>query len=182
MKTQEIWHLYAEDLRRLLISLVKSEDIAEDLLQETFIKIHNKQETIKTPNKIKAWCLSIARNTAYDYFRKKGLEQPMAFEEPYEEDDTQEHSEKDCLRAHIMNLDKKYRTPLFLADIKGLKHRNIASQLQLSLPTVKSRIQRARKKITEGYMHCCNYKFNEKGVLVGEHKDIEDCKICNPKI
>ena len=55
----------------------------------------------------------------------------------------------------------------------------MAKQLKLQLPTAKSRIQRARKLITLGYMQCCDFKMNPKGHLVGEVKDKEDCKVCN---
>ena len=73
---------------------------------------------------------------------------------------------------------KKYRDPLFLSDIKGIKQKDIAIQLKLPLPTIKSRIQRARKLIVKGYMECCDYKLNEQGYLVGEIKDKEECKVC----
>ena len=76
-------------------------------------------------------------------------------------------------------LPKKYRDPLFLSDIKGLKQAEVASQLNLLLPTTKSRIQRARKLIAQGYVKCCDFTINQKGHLVGEIKNKEDCKVCN---
>ena len=89
------------------------------------------------------------------------------------------HNEKDCLHGIIKRLPKKYRDPLFLSDIKGMKQGDIANQLKLQLSTAKSRIQRARKQIAKGYMECCDFKLNQKGFLVGEVKDKRDCKICS---
>lgn len=74
---------------------------------------------------------------------------------------------------------KKYRDPLFLSDIKGMKQKEVSEQLKLKISTTKSRIQRARKLIEQGYMECCDFTKNEKGFLIGEIKDKEDCKVCN---
>ncbi len=90
-----------------------------------------------------------------------------------------EHSEQDCLRGIIKSLPKKYRDPLFLSDIKGLKQQEVANQLKLSLPTVKSQIQRARKQIAQGFMDCCGFVMNDQGHLVGEIQDKADCKVCH---
>jgi RNA polymerase sigma-70 factor (ECF subfamily) len=68
---------------------------------------------------------------------------------------------------------------LFLSDIKGLKQQEVANQLHLSLPTVKSQIQRARKQIAQGFMDCCGFKMNDEGQLGGEIQDKADCKVCH---
>lgn len=178
MTTQEIWKLYADDVKHFILSKVKNSSITDDLVQETFIKVHTKLSTLKDVSKLKSWVFSIARNTTLDYFKtiSKSIDIPP-LETSFEEEDPI-HTEKDCLLAHIMNLDKKYRTPLFLSDIKGIKQAEVATQMKLPLATVKSRIQRARKKVAEGYMECCDYKLNDKGLLVGEMQEKEDCKIC----
>lgn len=177
MTTGEVWNLYSKDVKYLILSKVKDNSITDDLLQETFVKIHTRLQTLKDISKIKPWVFAIARNTVFDYFKTN--KEPIEIKPIVHTSSDPEHSEKDCLQSHILNLDKKYRTPLILADIKGLKQIDIAKQLNLPLSTLKSRIQRARKKITEGYMDCCGYTLNEKGVLVGEMQDREDCKICN---
>lgn len=178
MKTQDVWELYADDLKYFILGKIKNEVLAEDLLQESFLKIHSKLDDLKDDSKLKAWVFSIVRNTLNDYFKSSTISIAVDGFHLQSEDEYPKHSEKDCLYAHILNLDKKYRTPLFLSDIKGVKQTEIAKQLQLPLATVKSQIQRARKKITEGYMQCCDYTLNEHGILVGEHKEKEECKIC----
>ena len=178
MTTQDIWKLYADDVKHFILSKVKNTQIADDLIQETFIKIHIKLSTLKDTSKLKSWIFSIARNTTLDYFKSTSKNIDFLTEDISLEEEPHSHSEKDCLLAHIMNLDKKYRTPLFLSDIKGVKQTEISKQLKISLPTIKSRIQRARKKVAEGFMECCDYQLNEKGILVGELKEKEDCKIC----
>ena len=122
---------------------------------------------------------SIARNTVLDYFRTNNTLNGLTMLNTEEEEYFLKHTEKDCSLSPILNLDKMYRPPLFLADVKDIKHRDISTQLGIPLSTFKSRIQRARKKIAKGYMDCCGYTLNEKVVLVGEMQNREDCKICH---
>ena len=180
MNTTEIWQSYHLDVKRFIRSKVKDEHIADDLLQETFIKIHMRLESLKDVTKIKSWLMTIARNIVFDYFKKKewlGNGEAIIVEPDDEVENN--HTEKDCLQGIIKRLPKKYRDPLFLFDIKGIKQAEIADRLNLGLSTTKSRIQRARKLIAQGYMECCDYKMNHKGVLVGEIKEKEDCKVCS---
>lgn len=179
MTTQEVWDSYAEDLKRFILSKVKDQTITDDVLQDTFIKIHTKLHTLKDITKLKPWLFSVARNTLMDYFKKSNLTFEMAHIEIQVDAEIREHHETDCLREILKNLPKKYRDPLFLSDIKGLKQQDVAMQLQLPLSTVKSQIQRARKQIAQGYIDCCDFKMNQQGYLVGEVKDKEDCKVCH---
>lgn len=177
--TKDIWNHYAEDLKYFILSKVKDVTTADDLLQETFIKIHTKLGTLKDENKMKSWLFSIARYTVMDHFRERDLIYEMSDDDLIFEDHELEHTELDCLRGIIKSLPKKYRDPLFLSDIKGMKQAQISEQLHLPLPTVKSQIQRGRKRIAQGFMECCDYKVNDNGFLVGELKDKADCKVCS---
>lgn len=179
MTTKDVWGIYAEDIRRFILSKVKNPAITEDILQETFIKVHTKLYTLKDEGKLKSWLFSIARYTILDYFRESKRELPVDDLEIEADPEPKEHSEQDCLRGIIKSLPKKYRDPLFLSDIKGLKQQEVANQLKLALPTVKSQIQRARKQIAQGFMDCCGFKMNDEGHLVGEIQDKADCKVCH---
>ncbi|APY10126.1 RNA polymerase subunit sigma-70 [Seonamhaeicola sp. S2-3] len=179
MKTKDVWNTYAEDIKHFILSKVKDEVVTDDLLQETFIKVHTKLNTLNNENKLKSWIFSIARYTVLDYFRSKKIVYETTDEDFVFEDQKLEHTKADCLRGIIKSLPKKYRDPLFLSDIKGLKQTQISEQLQLPLATVKSQIQRGRKLIAQGFIDCCDFKVNDQGFLVGELKEKADCKICN---
>jgi RNA polymerase sigma-70 factor (ECF subfamily) len=179
MQINQLWSKYNQDVKKIIFSKIKNEEITNDLVQETFIKAHIKLESLNDVNKVKSWLLTIARNTTIDYFRKSSKTVPLGnfdiVDEPIEEE---EHTPKHCLPGIIKHLPKKYRDPLFLYDIQGIKQADIANKLKLPLATVKSQIQRARKLIAKGYMDCCDYTLNDKGFLVGETKEKEDCKVC----
>ena len=61
--TEIIWNTYSEDVKRFILSKIKDESIADDLLQEIFIKVHTKIQNVKDVNKMKSWIFSVANNT-----------------------------------------------------------------------------------------------------------------------
>jgi len=179
MTTKQVWISYSEDLKRFIISKVKNTTVADDILQDTFIKIHTKLHSLKDITKLKSWCFTIARNSILDYWKASN----QTFEIANFEAETQilenTHTEQDCLKGILKNLPKKYRDPLFLADIKGLKQQEVAHQLNQSVSNTKSQIQRARKLISQGFIDCCSFTINPEGNLIGEIQDKEDCKVCS---
>ena len=179
MTTKQVWTLYSDDLKRFIVSKVKDNSASDDILQNTFIKIHTKHHTLKDITKLKSWCFTVARNSILDYWKQTN----KSFEITDFEKETlileNKHTEKDCLERILKGLPKKYRDPIFLSDIKGLKQREVANRLNQSLSTTKSQIQRARKLIAKGFMDCCGFVLNKEGNLVGEIQEKEDCKICS---
>ena len=178
MTTQEVWTQYSNEIRYFILSKVKDEAVADDILQNTFLKIHTKLHTLRDLNKLKPWILSIARNSVLDHFKSTNQTFEVANFESETEIEEDIHTEKDCLRGILIGLPKKYRDPIFLSDIKGMKQSEVAEQLEIPLSTAKSQIQRARKLIAQGFMDCCGFTLNEQGHLVGEIQDKEDCKVC----
>ena len=69
MTTNQVWTSYSEDLKHFIISKVKEVTIADDILQDTFIKIHTKLHTLKDITKLKSWCFTVARNAILDYWK-----------------------------------------------------------------------------------------------------------------
>ena len=179
MQTQDIWYTYSNDIKYFILSKVKDVVVADDLLQETFIKVHIKLDTLQDEDKLKSWLFAIARYTVLDYFRNNNITYEITEVDMIFEDQKLEHTKEDCLRGIIKSLPKKYREPLFLSDIKGIKQTQISEQLHVPLPTIKSQIQRGRKLIAQGFIDCCDFKENNAGYLVGEIKDKKDCKICH---
>ena len=178
MTTQQVWTKYADDVKHFILSKVKDTTVTDDLLQETFIKVHTKLHTLKDITKLKPWIFTIARNKMMDYFKDTNQTVELKNFEIQTEIKEHSHTEKDCLRGILQSLPKKYRDPLFLSDIKGLKQLEVAEQLNQNLPTTKSQIQRARKLIAKGFMDCCGFELNDEGKLIGEIQDKEDCKVC----
>tara|TARA_R110000787_G_scaffold12665_6_gene40707 strand:- start:1758 stop:2297 length:540 start_codon:yes stop_codon:yes gene_type:complete len=179
MTTNEVWTQYSDDVKRFIVSKVHEHAIADDILQDTFLKVHTKLHTLRDQTKLKSWIFSIARNSIMDHFKKANKTFEFADFESETKILKNIHTEQDCLRGILLSLPKKYRDPLFLSDIKGLKQGEVANQLNQNLPTTKSQIQRARKLISQGFMDCCGFVLNDQGILVGEIQEKEDCKVCS---
>lgn len=181
METEKIWSEFSTALKKFILSKVKDETIADDILQEVFIKIHLKKNELQKKDRLKSWLFTIANNTTLDYFRKRDLVVPNEANDSSIEDTTKDsHDATDCIVPLILNLPKKYKEALLLTEVKGLKQQAAADKLGISLTAAKSRVQRGRDLLKKGFINCCDYTLDKNGFLKGEHKNIDDCKVCNP--
>lgn len=179
MNTAEVWKRFSEGLNGYIRNRVNDPETAKDLLQEVFAKVHTNLHKVQDEERVKPWVYTIARNVVTDHYRKGSGPVPLREDRFITEtgEEKGELTEKDCLLPLIHNLPEKYRKAVLLSEIQGRKQAEVAEILQISLSGAKSRVQRGRKLLQYGYMDCCDYKLNEDGHLVGEHK--EDCKVCN---
>ncbi|MEM7393909.1 MAG: sigma-70 family RNA polymerase sigma factor, partial [Verrucomicrobiota bacterium] len=76
LSTEEVWGMLSQRLKRFLLPRVGDEQAAEDLLQETFLRIHQKIDTIHDEERITAWVFQIARNLLTDYYRANSRQPP----------------------------------------------------------------------------------------------------------
>jgi RNA polymerase sigma-70 factor (ECF subfamily) len=180
MKTTIIWNEFSESLKRFINSRVKNSDLTNDLLQEVFIKIHLNINSIKKQESIKSWIFTIANNTIIDYFKKHSKDSSLPINlSSTTDENSDEHSAIDCVLPLINNLPIIYKEAMILSEIKGMKQTEIAKKLNISISGAKSRVQRGRNLLKQGFIDCCDYKLNTEGQLVGEHKNKKDCKVCN---
>lgn len=176
METNIIRKDFSEILKKHIQSKVKDEEAAKDILQEVFIKIHLNANKVESTESLKSWLYTIAHNATMDYFKKQSKQ--ISYIEISENEETQPHSAENCIVPLINNLPEKYKEALLLSEINGKKQAEVAEILHISLPGAKSRIQRGRKLLQQGFIDCCNYSLNSDGLLVGEQKDKENCKVC----
>lgn len=176
METIDIWKQFSEILKKYIFSKVKNKEATKDLLQEVFVKIHLNSDKLKKTESLKSWVYTITHNVIIDYFKNQS--KPIPTLELTETEDNTGHSAKNCLFPLINNLPEKYKEALLLSEINGKKQHEVAEILNLSLPGAKSRIQRGRKLLQQGFIDCCNYTLNSEGFLVGEPMEKENCKVC----
>ncbi|WP_139959546.1 sigma-70 family RNA polymerase sigma factor [Flavicella sediminum] len=179
METEKIWKEFSNSLLKFILSKVKNPTVADDILQEVFIKIHLQKETLQKKDRLKSWIFTICNNTINDYFRKHTLATTNELKEAADTSKNENHDAKDCLLPLILNLPKHYKEALLLSELKGWKQQAVADQLKISLPAAKSRILRGREALKKGFIACCDYTLDEHGHLIGEHKDKADCKVCS---
>lgn len=154
----EVYRMYYKRLFHISYSITRDLHLAEDVVQETFIKAMKKVETIEDATKVGAWLSVIATRTAIDFVRIERKKNAILMEQEMLEflgkemkQNVEEEVETGILveevNCAIGKLTHEYRDVLILKLGNGLKENEIASILDLKPSTVKTRIYRARKQL-----------------------------------
>ena len=171
MNSEEIWNKFSEKIKYFLLKRVTDKSVADDLLQEVFVKIHTHLSHLKEEEKVEKWVFQIAYNKLNDYFRKSNQSTFSDITQysfvHIEESDS--HELEDCLSPFIQSLPNIYKDAIILSEVEGLKQKEVAIQLGLSESGAKSRIQRGRELIKQHFIDCCHFHLDANGKLVGEH-------------
>lgn len=182
--TELVWEDFHQQLFNFIYRRVDSRTEAEDILQDVFLKIHKNIDLVEENEKLPAWIYKIARNTIIDHYRKSGINRNVELDEnfiiPEINQNGDAYSEiKSCLNSFIKILPDKYRDSVKLSELRGIKHKEVAKRLNISLPAAKSRILRGKEMIKQHFIDCCKFKLNESGKLVGGDWPNENCTECN---
>ncbi len=172
MEFEQIWSQFSIQVLNYIKQKVDRIEDAEDIFQDVFIKVFLKLDSLHKVEKIGAWLFQITRNNIRDFYRKNA-KMPQQVDNPTILEDTlaEDKKEKDfmgCLTPIIKELPEKYEQVILLSDVEGKKYQEIADELGLSLSGVKTRVQRGRELLKEGFISCCQYKKDQNGKLVGE--------------
>ncbi len=167
---------YYHRVRKFILATVKNESVADDLTQETFIRIQENLKTVREPEKISSWIFRIAYHLCQDHFRT--LKKSSAQEEipdglvHLEETPIQKQMEQEemsrCVQNQLTFLPESMRSVLTFADVMDFTHQEIADILGLTVENVKVRVHRARKKFKEILEERCTFEVDERNVLVCE--------------
>lgn len=148
---------YADSVYGLAYRLTGNRQDAEDLTQETFIRVFRSLDRFK-PGSFKAWIHRITTNLFLDNARRASLIRMEALPEDTDRvpsdapapaalyDDQLLHPD---LQAALDNLSPEYRVAVVLCDIEGLTYEEISDVLNVKIGTVRSRIHRGRQQIRE---------------------------------
>lgn len=164
---RELVRRYERPVFSLVFRMVRNRELAEDLSQETFIKVLNALNSYRAEFKFSSWVFKIANNAAIDHLRKRELDTLSLEGSPHAE--TPEMVEATALqigeRAEsqleevenrelgrtieeaIDRLRPEYRSCILLRHVEGRTYEEIADILSLPLGTVKTYIHRARNEL-----------------------------------
>jgi len=138
--------------------IVNDHALAEDLTQETFIKIMTRLKDFDESKKPAPWIFRIAHNTCIDYFRCNKTTFELVDENVcYDKESNQPENiilnkEKSIvIRDVLLKMSQKYRTAILLRDINDLSYKEVASALKLNEATVKTLIRRGRQHFKKAY-------------------------------
>ncbi len=180
MMKDNFWEIYDQhymSVRNFILIMVKDEWVADDLIQETFIKVQNKLSQLEDPSKLSSWITRIAYNLCQDHFRKisRTTSKEQAFDgkgkiltEPLFQKELEQHQMGQCVQDKMKLLPEQYRTVLALFDLMDCSHQEIADLLDISIENVKVRLHRARKKFKTILKQECRFEVDERNVLICE--------------
>jgi RNA polymerase sigma-70 factor (ECF subfamily) len=183
--SMDFWKIYDQHynpVRKFILAYVKDEWAADDLIQETFIKVQKNLKTIKDPSKTSSWIFRIAHNLCHDHYRQskrsslnqRNIQQEIVpFKEAVVQKELEQQQMGECVQDKMDLLPSDYRSVLILSDIMAFSHKEIAEILEISVSNVKVRIHRARKKFRAILEDHCTFEVDERNVLVCDPKEQE---------
>ncbi len=157
---------YERKIYRLAKRITQSDEDAEDVLQDTFLKAYEHLDSFQGNSKFYTWLVRITVNEALMKLRKRKGDRTVSLDDPgdngdepivreiavWEGDPEQRYSQEELrgiLDDAIQNLKPSFRTVFLLRDVEELSTEETASLLNLSIPAVKSRLLRARLELRE---------------------------------
>lgn len=147
---------YQHRLLRYLVYLTRNRELAEDLFQETWIRVLERGHQYDGKHEFSTWLYAVARNLTIDYLRKKS---PISLDGLMEDDEhtsfepadtrpaawelVQQHEQAEWINAALVGLPAEYREAVVLRFQEGLALEEIAAVTGARLGTVKSRLYRS---------------------------------------
>ena len=170
---RELLRRYQRPVLSLIHRIVRDRELAEDLAQDTFVKVLNALDRYQPEFKLSSWIFKIAHNTALDSLRKREVPtlsldgapdaltadaqeatRPMiASDEQSPVDFTAGREIGVQIEAALAQIRPEYRTAVTLYHIEGFAYEEIAETMDLPLGTVKTFIHRARKELKTQLAH-----------------------------
>jgi RNA polymerase sigma-70 factor (ECF subfamily) len=170
---RELLRRYERPVFSLVFRMVRDRTIAEDLAQDTFIKVLNHIDRYRPEFKFSSWLFKIANNVAIDHLRKRQLNTVSMDGSPHagtaaeieatsfeladqSETALQEMVSRElgsAIEVAIAQLRPEYRSCILLRHVEGRSYEEIAATLDLPLGTVKTFIHRARHQLRELLEH-----------------------------
>jgi RNA polymerase sigma-70 factor, ECF subfamily len=172
--TEYVWNNFCCSIKAFIIKRVSDKELADDIFQDVFIKIHSKIDTLKDHSKINSWIFSIAANTINDHFRKTKkngkIENDDFLSENEDSIGENLHSEvASDLKKIVNSLPEKYGEAILLVEFNGMSQTDMAKKLGISVSGAKSRVQRGRQMLRDILMNCCHFEFDRYGTVIDSH-------------
>lgn len=181
--TEAVWSHLSSALWRFIRRRVADDHAADDLLQETFVRVHRSIDTLEESERVAAWVYRIARNVLTDHHRRAanpavalGDTDPEAVE-PDDRLCPLRCRGAEWLDEMVRSLPDGYREAVRLAEVEGLPQQEVADRLGLSLSGAKSRVQRGRVMVKDALERCCRFEFDGRGNVM-DYEPRPDRTVC----
>jgi RNA polymerase sigma-70 factor (ECF subfamily) len=181
ISTEQAWQEMNQKLRGFFRRRVGDDQLAEDLLQETFLRIHNGLASLAEHERLAAWVYRVAHNTLVDYLRKGVVSKEVLSDDLARTEEPPEGMANEdvarWLRQMVQNLPAKYRAAVELAELQEVTQREVSERLGISLSGAKSRVQRGREQLKDLLVRCCRWELDRRGGVV-DYQPRTQCPAC----
>lgn len=167
----------SDPLRRYLVRLVGNRATADDLLQETLLKIARALPDFEGRSSVKTWAFTIATRVATDHFRRPQnrarmveIDEAAQVDEPVSDQRLVIDEMNSCVREVIDSLPEDYRAALVLHDLEGQTAAQVAEIAGCSVATAKIRIHRARRRLKQALDQECRFYRDQDNVFRCDRK------------
>lgn len=159
-----LYDRFAKPILKFVRRQVQSSDIAEELVQDIFLKVYQYRKSYDPQYEVSKWIWTIARNTVYDHFRQS-RPQTLEFQDASGQELNSPHAEfystvtaetliiEEFEKANLMklmaSLSTKQKEVIFLRLVKKFSYQEISKTMNLSLSAVKSLINRAKSTLVK---------------------------------
>jgi RNA polymerase sigma-70 factor, ECF subfamily len=157
-------------IRGFIRRRVRDDATADDLTQETLLKVYRSRASLRDDQRLEAWLYRIARTTLIDYYRRERPNQELPealMAEAEDETAGLRQAIGRSTRLFLEDLPEIYREPVRLAEVEELPLADIARRSGLSLTAVKSRVRRGRALLKRKLQDCCRFEFDRMGKVIG---------------
>ena len=144
MDFDNIYEEYFDRVYYKVLSVVKNDDDAEDICQETFISVYKNLSKFREESNIYTWIYRIAINKTYDFFKKRKLEFEINDDVLSLPEDIN-FDTKVIIEEKLKLISEKEKEIVVLKDIYGYKLKELAEMKNMNLSTVKSVYYKALK-------------------------------------
>lgn len=160
---------------------------ADDVLQETFLRIHRHLGEVRGADRLTAWVFQVARSAIVDHYRRQRPSEALGDNEPPADgaaavaDESASELEElaACLAPMVAALPPRDREAIELSELKGLTQREASARAGVTLSGMKSRVQRARRKLRAMLLDCCHVELDRRGGIVAHAPRGGACR-CGP--
>lgn len=191
LNTEGVWTELHANIRAFVARRVRQPADVDDIVQRVFLQVHRGLPALRDADRIHAWIYQTTRRGIADYYRAPALRREIPaggavdFDAGFEagdaagEPDASAMSElSSCLRPLMMQLEPGDRQALELVELEGLTQVEAASRLGLSVSGMKSRVQRARRRLRAGLDDCCQVALDARGGVVSFEPRAGECGPC----
>lgn len=151
----ELMAAHEDRVFAICLRMLRNREAALDATQETFLTVFRKADRYKATAAFSTWLYRVTVNTCYDYLRKQKRKQAATLPDTHDMPDPRSQDEFEAvdvrpqIESALAELSPEFRSAIVLVDLQGMSIEQASVTLEVPIGTIKSRLFRARKQLSQ---------------------------------